>query len=41
MLHVLQQNRRARRLYERLGFVAGEDRSSPYLRMDWEPARVS
>ena len=41
MLHVLQQNRRARRLYERLGFVAGGGRAPPYLRMDWEPARVS
>ena len=35
MLHVLQQNPRARRLYERLGFVAGEEGHSPYLRMDW------
>jgi ribosomal protein S18 acetylase RimI-like enzyme len=35
-LHVLQQNPAARRLYERLGFVASEA-PFPYLRMAWQP----
>lgn len=41
MLHVLQHNPRARRLYDRLGFVVGEQGASPYLRMDWTPSAVS
>lgn len=36
-LHVLQQNPGARRLYERLGFVASEA-PFPYLRMAWHPS---
>lgn len=39
-LHVLQQNTAARRLYERLGFVATEA-AFPYLRMDWPARSVS
>lgn len=39
-LHVLQQNPAARRLYERLGFVAGASAAS-YVRMDWRAAPVS
>lgn len=39
-LHVLQHNAGARRLYERLGFVAIEA-AFPYVRMEWCPPPIS
>lgn len=37
-LHVLESNRLARQLYERLGFVSEASDHAGYLRLSWRPA---